>query len=133
HALPQAQRLRAVFPHDEVAVIGLHSVFEHHEAMTPVALTAFVHEYRLGFPIAIDRHADGDPIPLTMRAYGLQGTPSTLLIDRAGRIRLHHFGQLDDMRLAARVALLVAERADVAVADAASAAGVCRPPGAAEG
>lgn len=32
HGLPQASRVRATFSESEVAVLGLHSVFEHHEA-----------------------------------------------------------------------------------------------------
>ena len=46
HALPQAQRVAAAFSTNDVAVIGLHTVFEHHEAMRPEALKAFLHEYR---------------------------------------------------------------------------------------
>src|SRR5690606_20834913 len=42
HGLPQARRVRQVFAGDDVAVIGLHTVFEHHAAMTPVALQAFL-------------------------------------------------------------------------------------------
>lgn len=106
--LPQAQRIAALFPPDEVAVIGLHSVFEHHAAMTPTALAAFIHEYRLRFPIAVDRPAESGPIPLTMAAYGLRGTPSLVLIDRAGRIRRQSFGAEDDMRVGAEIAGLVA-------------------------
>ncbi len=40
HGLPQATRIASTFAPDKVAVIGLHSVFEHHDAMTPVALRA---------------------------------------------------------------------------------------------
>ena len=46
HGLPQASRIASTFAPDKVAVIGLHSVFEHHDAMTPTALRAFLHEYR---------------------------------------------------------------------------------------
>jgi peroxiredoxin len=109
HALPQVQRVQEAFAGRDLAIIGLHSVFEHHAAMNPNALAAFVHEYRLTFPIAIDRHAGHDPIPLSMRALGLRGTPSLVLIDRAGRIRLHHFGRLDDLRLGAMLGELLAE------------------------
>jgi hypothetical protein len=107
--LPQAQRARAAFD-DRLVVLGLHSVFEHHQAQgTPEALAAFLHEYRLGFPVALDAHDKGDPIPRTMRAYGLRGTPSTLLIDATGRLRLHEFGHVDDMALGAAIASLLAE------------------------
>ena len=108
--LPQAKKIAALFPSSEVAVIGVHTVFEHHAAMTPaVALAAFIHEYRLGFPIAVDRPADSGPIPRTMAAYGLRGTPSLVLIDRTGMIRLHSFGAEDDMKVGAEIALLMAE------------------------
>lgn len=109
HALPQALRARAAFPPERVAVIGLHTVFEHHEAMGPTALEAFLHEYRIDFPVAVDR-ADGvSPVPSTMRAYALQGTPSTILIDGRGAIRFQRFGQVGDMALGANIATLLAE------------------------
>ena len=109
--LPQAQRIQQVFSPQDVAVIGLHTVFEHHAAMTVVSLRAFVHENRISFPIGVDAHQTepGDPIPLTMRAYRLQGTPSLLLIDRAGRLRRHSFGAEDDMVVGAAIATLLAE------------------------
>lgn len=125
HGLPQAAAIHAMFDERDVAVLGLHSVFEHHAVMTPQALQAFVHEYRLPFPIGIDRPDASGPIPHTMQAYGLRGTPSLLLIDRRGRLRLNHFGRIDDMRVRALVAQLVAE--PVAVARAGMASGETRP------
>lgn len=109
HGLPQAQRLRQVFPGERLAVIGLHTVFEHHAAMTPVALQAFLHEYRVDFPVGVDGASEGDPIPRTMRAYGMRGTPTLLLIDHAGRLRHRHFGQVDDLVLGAQVAMMLGE------------------------
>jgi hypothetical protein len=93
-----------------VAVIGLHTVFEHHAAMTPVSLQAFLHEYRIAFPVGVDApSADArDPIPATMRAYGMQGTPSLVLIDRQGDLRRHTFGAEDDLALGAAIATLIA-------------------------
>src|SRR5690606_30097056 len=70
--LPQAQRVAGLFQPADVAVIGLHSVFEHHEAMQPVALRAFLHEYRIRFPVGIDE-PNGTEQPRTMRLYGFQG------------------------------------------------------------
>lgn len=117
-ALPQAKKIAALFPPTQVAVIGLHSVFEHHEAMTPVSLAAFIHEFRLTFPIGVDRPSDpgSGPLPHTMQAYGFRGTPSLVLIDRQGRIRHHSFGTQDDMRIGAEIALLIAEGDDKAAA-----------------
>ena len=111
HGLPQAQRIQAAFDERDVAMVGLHTVFEHHAAMTPVSLRAFLHEYRVDFPVGVDAHAagGGDPIPLTMRAYGLQGTPSLVLIDRRGDLRLHAFGAAEDLLVGAAIAALVGE------------------------
>lgn len=110
HGLPQASRAREVFPESDLAVIGLHTVFEHHEAQgAPAALAAFLHEYRIGFPVGLDTTGARRDLPETMRVYGMQGTPTTLLIDRAGRLRLHQFGHLDDLRLGAAVATLIGE------------------------
>lgn len=111
HGLPQAQRIHELFPAAEVAVMGLHTVFEHHEAMTPAALRAFVHEYRFGFPVGIDAPSGdpADPVPATMRAYALRGTPSLILIDRNGFLRRHSFGADDDLALGAAIATLAAE------------------------
>lgn len=109
HGLPQARRVHALFPPEQVAVIGLHTVFEHHAAMTPVALEAFLHEYRIGFPVGVDRPGDGDPIPRTMHAYAMQGTPTLCLIDAKGRLRQQHFGQVDDLVLGAQLASLMLE------------------------
>lgn len=97
-ALPQAERLhRLVRNRSDVAVIGLHTVFEHHAAMTPVSLEAFIHEYKLTFPIGVDQPVDGDAIPVTMRRFGMRGTPTTIVIDREGRIVEHAFGQVDEL------------------------------------
>jgi peroxiredoxin len=111
HGLPQAQAIRRIFPESEVAVIGLHSVFEHHAAMTPTALRAFLHEYRITFPVAVDHPGENGPLPRTMEALRLQGTPSLLLFDRRGALRAHHFGQVHDLVIGAEIATLLAEPA----------------------
>lgn len=112
HGTPQAQNVHRGFADRGVQVIGLHSVFENHAVMGRAALEVYVHEFRLTFPIAVDRPGPEDqPIPQTMQAYGLRGTPSVVLIDRAGRVRLNHFGQIDDLELGARLGGLLAEPA----------------------
>lgn len=109
HGLPQAQRIRATFTEEAVAVVGMHTVFEHHDAMGPATLAAFLHEYRIGFPVAVDTPVPGRPVPKTMADYALRGTPSLVLIDRAGRLRLNAFGRPDDLAVGAAIAALVAE------------------------
>jgi hypothetical protein len=112
HGLPQAVRAREAFSQDELAVIGLHTVFEHHAAQgTREALSAFLHEYRIAFPVGADAQHPGGGPPETMRAYNMQGTPTTILIDRNGALRLQKFGHLEDLRLGAAIATLIGEGA----------------------
>lgn len=108
HGLPQATRVHRRTSRDEVVVLGLHTVFEHHDVTGPGALAAFVAEYRLPFPVAIDRPTGGS-IPATMHRYGLQGTPTTLIVDRSGRLRDSWFGAVDDVSLGVRIGRLLAE------------------------
>lgn len=109
HGLPQTVRVRELFPERDVAVIGLHTVFENHDAMQPHALAAFIREYRLKFPIGVDEQDSGNVIPRTMQQLRLQGTPSVVLLDRDGRLRLNRFGMVDDLRLGAMIGQLLAE------------------------
>ncbi|TAM58562.1 redoxin domain-containing protein [bacterium] len=109
HGLPQAVRIRQTFGAADVAVIGLHTVFEHHEAMTPTALEAFLYEYHIQFPVAVDAPCEGHPIPRTMAAYAMQGTPTLILIDRRGRRRAQYFGEVSDLRLGAEIMALATE------------------------
>jgi len=111
HGLPQAQRIAKLFSPERVAVIGLHTVFEHHDVMTPDALEAFIHEYQLTFPIGVDQPSDKGDIPRSMAAYAMRGTPSLLLFDRDGRLRWHEFGRPEDMAVGAQIAQLVGEPA----------------------
>ena len=104
HGTPQTQRAFDLFKHSDLQVIGLHTVFEHHAAMTPVSLEAFIQEYRLTFPIGVDESAEGTPMPITMARYGMQGTPTSILIGRDGSIVHHGFGQQTDMALGAIIA-----------------------------
>lgn len=108
HGLPQARRLATCFADRQVAVVGLHTVFEHHEAMGPVALEAFLAEYGFAFPVGVDAPGPaGDPLPRTMRAYRMQGTPTTLLIDAEGWLRRHWFGTPEDALIGAEIARLL--------------------------
>lgn len=108
HGLPQAARIAQTFDPAQVAVIGLHSVFEHHAANSRATLAAFLHEWRIRFPVAIDEAGTG-PLPRTMAAWQLQGTPTLVLIDRQGRMRARHFGQVGDLALGAEIMALVGE------------------------
>lgn len=110
HSLPQAMKVAQTFSPDDVAVIGLHTVFEHHSAQgTRDALAAFLHEYKITFPVAIDHPSESGPVPRTMEKYQMQGTPSLILIDRKGYLRRHAFGRIEDMVLGAELMSLMKE------------------------
>ncbi len=114
--IPQAQRIYETFAPSDVAVIGLHATFEHHDAFNSAVLKAFVHEYRLKFPIGIDQPNPASPIPMTMERYKMRGTPSLVLIDRQGLVRKHTFGHVDDLRLGAEIGALLQESQAASVA-----------------
>jgi peroxiredoxin len=109
--IPQLRQAQSLFKGVEVSVLGLHTVFEHHDAMGPVSLKAFLHENRITFPVAIDQpQAPKVPIPKTMELYAMQGTPTMLLIDRDGKLRRQTFGHIPDMQLGAEIMALLNER-----------------------
>lgn len=106
HGIPLAQSVQQTFSPDQVAVIGLHTVFEHHDAMMPVSLAAFLHEYRITFPVGVDA-ASETGMPKTMQAYNMRGTPSLLLFNKSGKLRAHHFGDVSELALGAEISSLV--------------------------
>jgi hypothetical protein len=120
--IPQAQRIHETFAPSDVTVIGLHATFEHHDAFNPAVLKAFIHEYRLKFPIALDSPNPTSPIPHTMERYKMRGTPSLILIDRHGMIRKHAFGPVDDLRIGAEIGALTQEAESASALSRSSAA-----------
>jgi hypothetical protein len=108
-ATPQAQRVHETFSRDDVAVLGLHCVFENNESESPELLRRYVSEQRLTFPLAIDAAGDGNGIPRTMKMLNLDGTPTLVLLDRHGRIRMKRLGYVPDLELGAAIGALVAE------------------------
>ncbi len=109
HGVSQAKRIFDTFSPDDVCVIGLHATFEHHDAISAAVIKAFMHEYRLKFPIALDQPNATGPIPLTMERYKMRGTPSLILIDKLGFVRKHAFGAVDDLRIGAEIGALTQE------------------------
>lgn len=128
-AIPQAQKIEQVFRNSDLQVIGLHTVFEHHAAMTPVSLQAFLHEYRITHPVGVDQPGEG-LLPLTMERYRFQGTPSAVIIGRDGSLLHHAFGAEDDMIVGARIASALSMPATAAASPAAEgcAGGICAVP-----
>ena len=108
-ATPQVAAMAESLASESLQVIGLHSVFEHHKVMDTEALRVYVQEFRLRFPIAVDQPAENGGVPVTMQKLGLQGTPSLVLIDKRGYLRLSHFGVASDLQLGMLVGQLLAE------------------------
>ena len=82
--LPEVERLRAdlVNHHDvEFVLVGTNKGGD-----TPERIQAFVQRRHISLPVAFD------PDQKTMRALGLSGFPTLVVIDRAGRLRLTHIG-----------------------------------------
>ena len=124
--LPQIQRVARLFPEGEVAIIGLHTVFEHHAAQgSEAALSAFAHEYRLTFPIGIDQQ--DEHLPKTMAAYGMRGTPTLVVVDRKGYRRFQHLGHVEDLALGHILGTLLAEAHEPDASEGCS-DGICRAP-----
>jgi hypothetical protein len=119
--VPQALRIHETFAPADVTVIGMHTTFEHHDAFSTAMLKAFIQEYRLKFPIALDQPNPASPIPLTMERYKMRGTPSLVLIDRHGMVRKHAFGAVDDLRIGAEIGALTQESGSAAVAHSSAA------------
>ncbi len=110
-SIPLALRLEQLFERCDLAVVGLHTVFEHHHVMTPDALEVFLAEYQIRFPVGVDLpDPAGGNIPLTMQAYQMRGTPTLILIDAEGRRRAQFFGAHDELLLGAEIGALLAER-----------------------
>ena len=99
HGVPQTVELYEKLKGLPVDVVGLHTVFEHHEVMTPEALKVFISEWCLPFPVGIDQPVEGHRIPATMKAYQMQGTPTTIIIDQKGELLVQNFGTLDTEKI----------------------------------
>jgi len=105
--IPQAIELAKLVDPAEVRVLGLHTVFEHHDAMGEASLAAFLDELRVPFPVGIDRHDTPQRHPATMRAWELRGTPSTIVIDGDGHLVHQAFGAESDLSIALRIGRLL--------------------------
>lgn len=124
-AIPQVQRIERAFAGTDLQVIGLHTVFEHHAAMSPLTLKAFLHEYRLISPVGVDAADGASAVPVTMRRFGWRGTPSSALIGRDGRIIHRTFGVDEDIVVGVRIASALSTTAPEVGLTAASTPGHC--------
>ena len=110
YGIPQTIEVFKKFNSPKFQVMALHSVFENHHVMTQDALGVFIHEWKLTFPVGIDQRLENEWMPETMKAYQLQGTPSTIVIDGKGKVRLCHFGHFEMEQLEVFLNKLVEEQ-----------------------
>ncbi len=111
NALPQVQRIERIFSRTDLQIIGVHTVFELHDQMTPVILKGFIEEKKIRYPVGVDLADGKSDIPVTMERYGLRGTPSSVLIGRDGAIVHQLFGVEEDLIVGARIGVAVASGA----------------------
>src|ERR1700678_517174 len=97
--VPQARRIYETFAPRDVAVIGMHTRLEHHDAFNSAVLKAFIQEYRLKFPIALDQPNPAGPIPHTMERYNMRGTPSLVLMNLGDAVEIEVFGAVVSRRI----------------------------------
>ena len=109
HCIPQVLEIFHQFKNQNLAVIGLHSVFENHSTMNPLALEVFIKEWRIPFPVGVDLRKEGEWKPETMKAYDFHGTPTVVLIDTQGHLRLNHFGHIEDKKITDFIQQLLSE------------------------
>jgi hypothetical protein len=96
--------IRAI-PDKDVSVIGLHTVFEHHEVMTPAVLKAFIHENKIRLGC---KHASSRIYSLTMAATKYLARWTFVLIDQR-QYTAKAFWSFIDLNVGMAVATLVAE------------------------
>jgi peroxiredoxin len=109
HALPQAKMLDASFSKDSLVVLGLHCPFETSSRSGRAALESFLAEQGITFPVAMDRDA-GVWQPVTFSSYGMQGTPTLVLIGGNGKRRLQRLGHMEDEHVVEAIQTLLSEQ-----------------------
>jgi thiol-disulfide isomerase/thioredoxin len=101
-SLPAADRLRDQLRRQDFEVLAI--------ALDADAETAraFVRAHRVGFPLA------WDPVQDSLRAFDIEGVPTTVLLDRAGRVRerIEGFNDAIEARIRDSVHKLMRERSE---------------------
>lgn len=94
----------------DMALVKIHTVFEGHNYQTVRKLRSYIQEKGITIPVGVDRHRDGDRIPITMRRYQTRGTPEMVIIDRTGVIRFQHIGYFDHEKVEILLAKLLGKK-----------------------
>lgn len=86
---------------DGFEVVGV-SVDERSSNEIPSEVRHFVETLHVPYPIAITA-------PMSQLAYGMDGLPTTILVDRQGRVAQTYVGALDETRFRKDVQVLLKE------------------------
>ncbi len=104
-ALPQAEQMYRDFSARGVCVVAIHSSSA--DGHLP-AVDAFLSAGGYTLPVGIDAAGEGWK-PRTMEDWGVEGTPTLVLLDKRGQLRMKKLGHMDDQPLAAALELLLSE------------------------
>ena len=83
----------------DVVIFHVQTVFEGHETNTPERGKKKAKEHKIGVPVGHDAAIDGDTRSLILGRFGTGGTPWTIIIDKAGIVRVNEVtpGDVDSL------------------------------------
>jgi cytochrome c biogenesis protein CcmG/thiol:disulfide interchange protein DsbE len=84
-----------------LAIVGV-AMDEGNSDRVDAEIRRFVHTLNVDYPIAL-------PQPLSQMAYGMDGLPTTILVDRQGRVAKVYTGAIRERELKANIEVLLAE------------------------
>jgi hypothetical protein len=103
--LPQAELNHREYSARGLRVVAIHSAFEGPRACD---LAGFLLSGNYTLPAGVDAPGDGWK-PRTMESWDVEGTPTLVLMDKRGQLRLKKLGHIEDGRLRAALEQLLAE------------------------
>jgi thiol-disulfide isomerase/thioredoxin len=86
NTLPTLKRWDARYREQGLTIIGVHTPESGYEKSVSNVRRA-VREQSLRYPVVTDNEGD------TWRAYGIEAWPTTIILDKKGRIRFRHIGE----------------------------------------
>jgi len=98
---PMLVRLSREFGEQGLVVVGV-ATDERNTAEVPTAVLRFVERFHVDYPIAITP-------PMSQLGYAMEGLPTTILIDRKGRVAQTYVGALREGRFRTDVKALLKE------------------------
>lgn len=98
---PMLVRLSREFGNRGFAIVGV-ATDERTSQEVPSAVRNFVEKLNVSYPIAM-------MVPMSQMAYGMEGMPTTILVDREGRVAQTYVGALKESRFRADVKALLQE------------------------